>query len=186
MRYLYGEDALVADFVARMIPHVGARGFDKCRAIGIVNDDDELVAGILFHLLSPAAGIMEITIAALPGHQWLTRSTLALYRYPFLQQGCQMVVATVPASDERSLRILAVMGFELVKHRRLFGRHMDGVIASLTYEDWLENKVCQRALKARALTENDEGEHRGEHLWRGSNATAGLAQHDHAGAHGAI
>jgi RimJ/RimL family protein N-acetyltransferase len=145
MRYLYGEDALVAEFVARMIPH--ARSFDKCTAIGIVNDDNELIAGILFHLLSRAAGIMEITVAALPGHQWLTRSTLSLYRYPFLQHGCQMVVATVPATDERSQRILAVMGYELVKHRRLFGRHMDGVIASLTYEDWIENKICQRALK---------------------------------------
>jgi hypothetical protein len=182
MRYLFGEDELVAGFVAQMIPHVGARGFGRCRAIGVIDDSNELVAGILFHLLSPTAGIMEISVAALPGRPWITRSTLSLYQYPFVQCGCQMVIATVPAADERSLRILAVMGYELVKHRRLFGRDMHGVIASLTYEDWLENKICRRALKTAPIERIDNDE---RSVWLGHDAAARFAQHDHASAHAA-
>jgi len=144
LRYLYGQDELVADFVARMIPHVRSRGFGRCSTIGIVDEDNELMAGLVWSVPLPAAGLMELSVAALPGRQWLTRQTLSLYRYPFEQCGCQMVIMTLPATETRHLRILAALGHMLVKVPRLFGRERDGVIALLTEEDWRANPICQR------------------------------------------
>src|SRR5262245_26453048 len=127
MRYLVDHHDLVASFVARMIPHVGALGFGRCRAIGVVNDDDELIPGLVYHHLDPATGIIEMSGAALPGHQWATRETLKLmYQYPFLQCGCQMVIMRVLLSDERLLRQLAALNYEFIKVPRLFGRGRDG------------------------------------------------------------
>jgi RimJ/RimL family protein N-acetyltransferase len=144
LKYLYGQDELVADFVARMIPHVGAFGFGKCKAIGVC-ENNELIAGIVFHSLSPAAGLMELSAAALPGRQWCTRETLrAMYNFCFVQCGCQQVVNKVLASDERHLRELAALGYRLIAIPRLFGRSKDGVIALLTDDDWRANKIFRR------------------------------------------
>jgi hypothetical protein len=41
-------------------------------------------------------------------------------------------------------RMLAAMGFSLIRIPRAGGRNDDGVIALLTVEDWLANKFCQR------------------------------------------
>lgn len=181
MRYLYGEDALVAGFVARMIPHVGARGFGKCRAIGIVNKDSELIAGVVFHDMSTAARIIGVSAAALPGRQWVSRDTLRLFTYPFIDCDCQMIINQVPADDERQLRMLAALGYQFVTVPRWFGRDRDGVLALLTYEDWLDNKICQRPFKTVPAERTDDDE---QHLRSGrSNAAAGFAQHDYAGAH---
>jgi RimJ/RimL family protein N-acetyltransferase len=144
LKYLYGQDELVADFVAKMIPHVRAFGFGKSKAIGVC-EDNELIAGIVFHGLSKEAGLMELSAAALPGKQWCTRETLRqMYNYCFIQCGCQQVVNKVLASDERHLRELAALGYRLIAVPRLFGRDKDGVIALLTDDDWREGKIFRR------------------------------------------
>jgi hypothetical protein len=144
LKYLYGQDELVAEFVARMIPHVGAFGFGKCKAIGIC-EDNELIAGIVYHALSPSAGLIELSAAALPGRQWCTRETLrVMYDFCFVQCGCQTVVNKVLASDVRHLRELAVLGYSLIEFPRLFGRDKDGVICRLTDDAWRANKVFRR------------------------------------------
>ena len=53
MRYVLDQHELVADFVAQMIPHMRERGFGPCRAIGVVDDNDELIAGLVYHNLRP-------------------------------------------------------------------------------------------------------------------------------------
>jgi RimJ/RimL family protein N-acetyltransferase len=151
MKYLFGQHEIVADFVAWMIPHVRERGFGNCRAIGIVDDDDELIAGLVYHHLSIEAQLMEISGAALPGKQWATRETLRImHEYPFLQCGCQMVVMKVLASDERLLRMLAMLGYRFITLPRLFGRERDGVYCYLTYENWCANKIAKRLERKKA------------------------------------
>jgi hypothetical protein len=142
--YVYGHDELVAHFVATLIPHC-RRGFGpNTKAIGII-EDGSLIAGIVYHNYDPEAEIIEISGAALPKKNWLTRATLAvMYGYPFLQCGCQMVVQRTPADDERLLGILARYNFAFVKIPRLFGRDRDGVACLLTYEDWINNRFNQR------------------------------------------
>ena len=90
------------------------------------------------------AEIIEMSGAAIPHRQWLTRATLArLYAYPFLELRCQMVVMRVPADNEYLLGILARYGYVFYRIARLFGSDRDGVVCTLTYEDWIDNKFNQ-------------------------------------------
>ena len=145
LRYTFEHSEQVADFVARMIPQVRGRGFGPCQAIGVLDEDNELIAGLVYHRLSPECGVIELSAASLPGQQWLTRMTLRVaYQYPFEQCGCQMVLHTTKASNMRTQRQLASLGCMLVTMPRLYGRNEDAVVCLLTYEDWLSNKIFQR------------------------------------------
>jgi RimJ/RimL family protein N-acetyltransferase len=145
LRYALDQHEMVADFVTQMIPHVRSLGFGKCRAIGVVNDDGELIAGIVYHNYSSEAERMEMSAAALPGHLWATRTTLKLmHQYPFIQCGCQLLYANVLADNERMLRQFAALNYSFIKLPRIFGRDRDGVLCLLTYEDWTESFLCKR------------------------------------------
>ena len=146
MKYLLDQHELVANFVAQMIPHARQQGFGRnYRAIGIVDDNNELVAGLVYHGLSMQAGLIEISGAALPGVQWATRETLRLmHEYPFSQAGCQMCVMKVPADNMRLLEQLVTLGYELIFFPRLFGRNKDGMVCCLTDDAWRENKISKR------------------------------------------
>jgi hypothetical protein len=142
--YVYGHDELVSHFVATLIPHC-RRGFGpNAKAIGII-EDSRLIAGLVYYNYDPEAEIIEIAGAALPKKNWLTRGTMArMYQYPFIQCGCQMVVQRTPADDTRLLGMLASFDYTFVTVPRLFGRERDGVVCSLTYEDWVNNRFNQR------------------------------------------
>lgn len=142
--YVYGHDEVIARFVAQLIPSCRARGLGKCKTIGIV-EGGLLIAGLAYHNWNPDAGTIEISGAALPGHYWMTRETLKrMYRYPFFECGCQMVINCVPAEDERQLRMLAVFGYSLILVPRGLGRDKDLVLATLTREQWEDNKFNRR------------------------------------------
>lgn len=157
LRYIYGHDDAVAFFVAQLIPHCRARGFGRCKAIGVINERDELIAGIVYHNFDPDAGIIEISGAAIPRSRWLTRGTIArMYQYPFLQCGCQMIVQRTPADSEQLLRQLAAYDYMFVKVPRMFGRERDGVLCLLTREAWEGNRFNKRFAHHVLLDERDE------------------------------
>ena len=80
-------------------------------------------------------------MAALPGHRCVTPATLAvMYRYPFMELGCQMVAHTFPKSSAHLERQGAALGGMLINIPRMFGREMDGTVCLLTYEDWVASK----------------------------------------------
>jgi hypothetical protein len=143
LTYLYGADALVANFVAQMIPHC-RRGFGPdARAIGVMKDG-KLIAGLCYHNYDSEAELIELSGAAID-RSWLTRETIArMYRYPFVQLGVQMLVQRTPIDDERLLRQLAVYDYTFIKVPRMFGRERDGVLCLLTYEDWCGNRFNKR------------------------------------------
>lgn len=148
LRFLYGRDDIVVPFVAMMIPHVGGRGFGKCVSVGVLDNDDELIAGFVYHRLyvdDDGESTIEISAAALPGRPWVTRETLRImYDYPFRQCRAQLVVHTVLASDLRMLRQFAALGCTLTRLKRIYGRNTDVVVCELTDEDWRGNKIFQR------------------------------------------
>jgi len=144
LHYVYGHDQVVAQFAAMLIPHC-RRGFGACKAMGVADEHGALVAGFVYHNWDPEAEIIEISGAALPGVRWCTPMTLAhIYRYPFLQLDCQMIIQRVPAANERLLRQFAALNYTLIRVPRLFGSEQDGVLGLLTIEDWAANKICQR------------------------------------------
>jgi RimJ/RimL family protein N-acetyltransferase len=145
LRYIYGQDEIVAGFVAAMIPQCRARGFGRCRAIGVADADNELIAGWVYHHMAPEAGLIDVSAAALPGRQWAPRETWrVMYDYPFMECGAQMVIHTVLASNERVVRMLEALGCELTGFPRLYGRHEDGIVCSLTDDAWRANPIFQR------------------------------------------
>ena len=144
--YVYGHNELVADFVASLIPACEGRGLPKASsAFGVIDEQGRLVAGMVYHHYDPASGVIEMTGAALPGQQWLSRETIRrMYTYPFLQLGCQMVLMRVSARDERLLRQLAALNYAFIRIPRLLGRDHDAVVCLLTYEDWINSKFQKR------------------------------------------
>lgn len=152
LRYVFDRSDLVGVFVARMIPHLPPqKGFERCRTIGVVNARGELVAGLVYHNWNPNAGTIEISGAALPNSNWVTRTTLrVMHAYPFEQLHCQLVKMTVRADDVKLQRALAALGYMFVLAPREFGRDADGVSCRLTGEAWdasifntrLENRMA--------------------------------------------
>ena len=135
--YVYGHDEVVANFVAQLIPECRERGFGKCRAIGIVNEEGKLLGGLVYRNWCPETGTIEISGAAVPGTNWLSRRTInVMYDYPFYVCGCQMVIKTTMADNAIVLRIMAAVGFSLRTIERLGGRDRDGVLGTLTVEQW--------------------------------------------------
>jgi|SRR5262245_14803211 len=144
LHYVYRQDEVVAQFVAQLIPHCRERGFGRCKAIGVLDDDGRLLGGVVYHNWDPEAGVIEISGGATTP-RWLTRETIArMYRYPFLEVGVQMIVQRTPADDERLLRQLAVYGYMFVRVPRMFGRDRDGVLCLLTREAWEGNRFNKR------------------------------------------
>ena len=135
--YVYGHDDVVANFVAQLIPECRERGFGKCRAIGIVNEEGKLLGGLVYRNWCPETGTIEISGGAVPGTNWLSRRTInVMYDYPFYVCGCQMVIKTTMADNAIVLRIMAAVGFSLRTVERLGGRDRDGVLGTLTQEQW--------------------------------------------------
>jgi hypothetical protein len=144
LRYVFGHDEAVAKFVAQLIPHNAGRDFGRVKTIGVIDEDGLLIAGIVYGNWDPGAGVIEIAAAAI-SPRWLTRRTLqVMYRYPFDQCGCQMVVQRTPADNERLLRQLAVGGYNFYLVPRLFGRDRDAVICTLTKETWASSRFIRR------------------------------------------
>lgn len=137
MKLVIGEDKGVARFVAGLITF--ERGdFGECVGIG-VDRDGELIGGFVFHNWSPDAGVIEVSFAGIDG-RWLTRPVLhGVFSYAFDQLGCQMVCSRTPATLRRAARIARAYGFKQVTIPRLFGRTEDGIISTLTVEDWRAN-----------------------------------------------
>src|SRR4029077_15657760 len=143
--YVYGYDDLVAQFVAQLIPATRERGFGACKAFGVVDPQGRMVAGMVYHNYDPSSGVIEMSGAAIPGQQWLSRETIRrMYVYPFLQLDCQMVLMRVDADDQRLLRQLAALNYGFLRIPGLLWRDKDAVVGLLTREAWEQNKFNKR------------------------------------------
>jgi len=110
LSYVFDQTLIVAPFVAGLIPECRDRGFGACSTIGVLDHDGYLIAGLVYRNWFPEVGTIEISGAAIPGSNWLTRRTLQIiYDYPFYQLGCHMVIQTTMADNEIVLRIKAAI-----------------------------------------------------------------------------
>lgn len=145
LRYVYGEDESVARFVAQLIPHVD-RGFPlPYQAIGVIDDNDRLIAGAVYYYWNKKNGTIEIATAALPNTVWFTRLTLRhMAEFAFKKCDCQMAIMRVRADNEPLLHQLKRFGCEFIKVPRLYGRSVDGVMCLLTAEAYAEHPALHR------------------------------------------
>jgi hypothetical protein len=130
-RHVWGDAA--AGFVALQLGF--PRGFGECQALGFLDRDGALEAGVVYHNWNPEAGVIEIS-AASTSRRWGTRGRLQMiFGYPFDGIGCQMVVAR-HAEDNPVRRIWRTLGADEFIIPRLRGRDRAECIATLTVENW--------------------------------------------------
>ena len=123
MKLLYGFDKMVCDWVASQLKSSLTGGdFEPCVAIGIVDDQEELVAGCIFN--NYRMGEVELTFAA-KNPSWATRDILRqLFDYPFRQLCVQRITAFIAKPNKRARRVIEGWGFvqEGVKRKAIDGK----------------------------------------------------------------
>lgn len=84
--------------------------------------------------------------------RWLNRVVLdALFRYPFVTVGCQMALMRVSARNTRLIRQLDALALRRLPIPRLYGRDEDGIIFTLTDDDWSTWKFRRKARDGQGL-----------------------------------
>lgn len=136
MRPVYDCGEMVKAFVAKLIPGM-ERGFeDNASAIGFVDSENRLIAGIVFHDWNPERGTIEFTGAGVRPI-WLTRANMAIITdYAFEQCGCQMMLARTSEHNEHANRFMAAVGFSQYRIERGWGRNEAEIIHTLTDDAW--------------------------------------------------
>lgn len=138
MRLLCGFDREVGQWVADRIPHVGdVDDFGPFVSIGVVNDANELVAGVVYHNYLARYDHIEASFAA-STPKFCTRGVvLGILSYPFEQQGCRRVSLMIPSDANRTKKFSAGIGF--VREgcvREFFGPKQHGEIYGMTTKDY--------------------------------------------------
>lgn len=132
MRLIYGHDQAVCDFVNARIDENFSP--DSCAGVAVANAEGNMVAGWIWHQWNRHCGLIEFSGAA-DTPKWMTRAILhELFAYGF--SVAQMLVTRNGADNTRLHRQLAAFGFRRYDIERLFGRDSDGVVWTLTDDDW--------------------------------------------------
>lgn len=135
---LYGHDEAVARFVADILGF--DRGFGENKAIGFLDRDGRLEAGVVFHDYSPENGVIEIS-AASTCPRWLSRARMhEIFDYPFGQIGCRLVVARISEHNKRARRLWISLGSDEYVIPALIAPHTAQIIYTLTAEQWRNGK----------------------------------------------
>ncbi len=140
MRLWLGDNELVAAWVQKRIPWMDPRGFGPCVAAGILDRNDKLVGGVVFHGWNKHYRSIEMSGAS-DNPRWLTRRLIAeMWRYPFEQLGCLRAASATRTDDTRTRHALEALGmtFEGIG-RNAFGEY-DAACYSLLKEDWKAGK----------------------------------------------
>jgi len=136
MKLLYGHEQAVCDFVNARIDEDFTPA--STAAIGVINNEGNLVAGWIWHNYNPECGTLEFSGASI-SKRWMTRRLLQeLFAYAFAN--VQMVVTRNAADNVTLHRQLAAFGFQRFDIPRLLGRDSDGVVWTLTDDDWKDSR----------------------------------------------
>jgi hypothetical protein len=145
LSFVYGHDEEIAKFVATFGPT--GSDFGRCKTIGVINDEGNLIAGLVYFNYSPDAATLEFGAAAID-RRWFSRDTYRrMFAYPFVICGCQMLRGWVRADNEHLLSQLARINFNLTLVPRHYGRSEDGVLCTLTDDQWLDCKLSRRVYR---------------------------------------
>jgi RimJ/RimL family protein N-acetyltransferase len=141
--FVYQHDAEVLQFMGHRTPPAGG-GYGRCKTIGVIDGEGRLIAGLVYFNFDPEGETIEFGAAAITP-RWFTRATYRrMFEYPFVECGCQMLYGRVRADNEHLLSLLARVNFNLTMVPRLYGRSEDGVLCTLTDDQWLDSRVSRR------------------------------------------
>lgn len=115
-----------------------ARDFGPGTAMAVM-DGGQAAAAIVFHGYDRKAGVVEFSGAG-DTKRWLTKPVLAaMFRYPFVELGCQAVFARVDPANRPLRRMLTAYGFDVHEIPRLRGRDKSEWLFVLTDDAWAAN-----------------------------------------------
>lgn len=145
MRLVFEADAEVGAWMAARLPMVQTvERIGRYRAIGVVDDEGQLGAGMFYHRWNDLAGDIELGIVIENPRLCQRRVIHSLLRFPFLQLSCQRVTTVTAARNIRCLRFTDGIGFvrEGLIRRGFVGD--DAVRSGLLREDWLAGPYGSR------------------------------------------
>ena len=146
IEFVYDHDEEISQFVAQLAPPSGG-GFGKRKTIGVVDEQGRLIAGLVYFNYDPAAATIEFGAAAVTP-RWFNRAVYRrMFEYPFLECGCQQLYGRVRASNVLLLDELARLNFNLTIMPRMYGRDEDGVVCTLTDDQWLDSAIARRVYR---------------------------------------
>jgi hypothetical protein len=110
----------------------------NCQAIGFLDRDGTLEAGVVYNNWNTKAGVIEISMAS--SHRaWGTKSRLKIiFEYPF--SFARMVVARTSANNPTPLRLWRAMGAKDYRIEGLRGPDEDEIVTTLTVEQWRSSR----------------------------------------------
>lgn len=118
------------------------RGIDwgPCEAIGVADEDDNLIGGVVFSNYQPHFGNIEVSFAAIR-RSWLTPNLVrGLLSYPFDQLGVRRITTLTPKRNRSARQFLKKFGFvEEGNVRGGFGTD-DMIISGLLAKEWSEHR----------------------------------------------
>lgn len=146
IEFLYGHDKEVAEFVSQFISR-GAAPTGRFKAIGVLDGDLRLIAGCVYFNYDDEADVMEFALASID-RRWANKTMFKrMFEYPFIECGCQMLFTRVRADNEPLLSQMARLNFNLTLIPRMYGREDDGVIGTLTDDQWLDSNLARRVYR---------------------------------------
>ena len=145
LEFVYGHDEEISRFIETFgRGQIAASSFGRCKTIGMIDSEGRLVAGVVYYNYDPRAEVIEFGVASITS-RWLNRTTYRrIFEYPFIECGCQMLLARVRADNEQLLSVMARANFNLTLVPRMYGRNEDGVLGTLTDDQWLDSSVARR------------------------------------------
>ena len=132
---------------ANIVPFVVARcgfvrDFGECQAAGVFDSEDRLAAGIVFHDWNPEGGTLEVSAAAC-NPAWAQRNVIReAFWYVF--SNCQMAVTRTSSENRPVRKLWKAFGASEFVIPRLLGRHSDGVIYTLTDDEWNSSRFMRQ------------------------------------------
>lgn len=143
IEFVYNHDNEVTRFIQQE-PSPAGDSYGRCKTIGVIDGDGRLIAGLVYYNYDPSAETMEMGARAVTP-RWFTRATYRrMFEYPFVECGCQMLYARIPVENEYLLSQFARMNFNLTMVPRMYGRSEDGVLCTLTDDQWLDSAIAKR------------------------------------------
>lgn len=133
--YLPEVNRAIGDFVSAEVFGKPGR-YDKFCSMGVFQND-ELIAGVLYHNYMPEYGTIEMS-AASTTKRWVSKVIVRdMMTMPFERLGCQCVIARHDDRRRDLRRIWTRMGAGEYLIPRLRGRDNGEAVALLTEESWL-------------------------------------------------
>lgn len=146
--FVYNHDKEVTQFIATFAHgQLTDANFNNCKTIGVIDGEGKLIAGVVYFNYKPWCATIEIGAASITS-KWFNRSTYKrIFEYPFIECGCQMVLAYIRLDNVRLLDQFARMNFNIMPVPRLYGQADDGALCTLTDDQWLDCRIAKRVYR---------------------------------------